>query len=129
MFSTSGLSTLCPKCQEKEDEAFNTIKEYLKEHVGAASVEIHEATGIPLDVIDNLYKSGRLTMVILSKCNRCGEVLKDNPGNLTVCQGCAKEMQNQFSSAMQGLKPSAPQPVARPRPKSDDGKSYGLGTR
>jgi protein-arginine kinase activator protein McsA len=129
LFSTSGLTTLCPKCQKKEDEAFEIIKEFLSQRPGAAIVEIHEATEVPMDVIDNLYKSGRLNMVVLPKCNRCGDTIKDNSG-LSVCQPCAKAMQQQFASAMSEIRPAAPptQSAARPRNRNDDGKSYGLGT-
>lgn len=129
LFSGSLTAMMCRVCQQLEDTAYETVKEYLVEHPGAAVMEIHEQTEVPLDTINGLYDSGRLTMIILQKCNKCGNALRDNPGNLTVCQDCAKQMQNQISSELSALQIKPP-PVVNTRPTSrDSGKSYGLGRK
>lgn len=124
IFSTNGIQTLCQKCQGLEEDSYLVIKQYLDEHPGAGIKEVHEATQISMEFIENLYKSGRFSLVVLPKCTRCG---KENIGQLNVCQECADSMRNQFSSAMAEIKTPAkaqPQPI---RANSSRDSSYGLG--
>jgi hypothetical protein len=135
MFSSSGMENLCHKCQAKEDEVLQAIKGYLEEHPGASVMDIHHGTEIPMEIIEHLEKAGRLNMVVLPKCTRCGQSITDNSSK-TICAGCAKDMQNQFATELLGLKPSA---AAQNLPSSgkggfggggrrdDSGRSYGLG--
>jgi protein-arginine kinase activator protein McsA len=128
LFSGNVNSTLCRTCQQKEDSAFEVVKAYLAEHPGAAVMEIHQQTEIPLDVINALYESGRLAVVVLQKCSKCGNTIRENPGNLMICQDCAKTMQSQLSSELSSLqlRPQAPVQTTRASNR-DSGKSYGLG--
>lgn len=135
LFSTSGLQNLCNKCQEIEDEVYNQIKDYITGHPAASVIDIHNDTGVAMEFIENLQKSGRLNMVVLPKCSRCGESIADGSSK-SLCHGCAKAMQEQFASELMGIKPSA---AAQNLPSSkssfggggrhndDSGKSYGLG--
>lgn len=124
MFSPVELETICPKCVAKDEEAYMTVRSHVADHPGATIAEIHEATQVPVDVIDRLYKAGRFSEAAMAKCSRCG---KDNANGLQVCNECADTMRNDFNSAMSELKtPQRPQQTVSMR--REIGK-YGLGRR
>ncbi|MCX7796160.1 MAG: MerR family transcriptional regulator [bacterium] len=63
-------SDICPECQRKEEEDFNKVKEYLKEHPNANLSEIMEATGVGENKISKFIRAGRLS--IKPTCESCG---------------------------------------------------------
>lgn len=64
-------SDICPDCQRKEEEEFNLVKEYLKNHPNANLSEIMEATGVSENRISKFIRIGRLS--IKPTCEACGK--------------------------------------------------------
>ena len=79
MFQYIAGPILCPKCRQIEEQAFEAVRDYLRENVGASLADVSEATGIATKTILRFLREGRL------------EVTKDSPIAL-VCETCGKRI-------------------------------------
>jgi hypothetical protein len=91
---------LCPECNQKEEDDFDLVANYLKKNPGVGLDDISEATGVTVDTVIKMLKSGRLLSVCEGKnialltCGRCGKPII----NGHYCQQCLELM----SAALKG---------------------------
>lgn len=66
----------CPSCKRQELTDFGKIKEYLEKAGPQPAIVIANETGIPVKVIDNFLRQGRVEIpdgsAIYIKCESCG---------------------------------------------------------
>lgn len=79
-------SDICPECQKKEEEDFDRVKNYLKEHPNAKITEIIEETGVSEIKVNKFIKSGRLS--IKPTCEVCGRVIDSG----RICPECRMKL-------------------------------------
>lgn len=107
---------LCPDCMILEEEDEHKIVEYLRDVVDRASIdEIHEATGVPIKVINRMIKQGRIItnnmVTITYPCEGCGTPITEGQ----YCPNCRQER----TRTLQDLKESIQKgPESEPRHKS-----------
>ena len=78
---------ICPVCSEKEKTGFKLVEGYLREHPGAALLQICEDTGLDESLVLSFIREGKLkgvTGVENLKCESCGKPI--NGGRM--CQTC-----------------------------------------
>lgn len=95
--------SICPRCKEKEEEMFQTVKTYLRENPGATISVISEETQVPVQLIDSFLRQGRLEVTpdsaIALSCEGCGTRIytgrfcsKCHSGLIGDLAGAAKEI-------------------------------------
>ncbi|UOF91419.1 hypothetical protein LSG31_03965 [Fodinisporobacter ferrooxydans] len=84
------LRDVCPDCIRAEDEAFHTVRDYLREHKNAKPYEVSEATEVPLGTIYKFVREGRLIAYhypgLHYECERCGAPITKGK----ICDDCMK---------------------------------------
>ena len=86
---------ICPKCLDKEEELYMTVRKYVRDHPGAAILEVNEATGIAEEKILQFLRDGRLQSRGFKgalECEQCGKMI--NAGRY--CQDCLLKMDAQI---------------------------------
>ncbi len=72
-------SPICDLCRKEEEEAFESLKSFLKDNPGCTLTEISVATGVSTRKITRYLKEGRLEITkglhgVLT-CNECGKTI------------------------------------------------------
>lgn len=97
MFQYIAGPTLCPRCRQKEEEMFQTVKNYLRENPGANMYEVSQATHVSAALIERFLREGRLEVSpdspIALACEKCGRRI--STGRL--CSECKKEISNELN--------------------------------
>ncbi|HEX3023226.1 MAG TPA: MerR family transcriptional regulator [Lachnospiraceae bacterium] len=90
----------CPTCKEKDEEDFQKVKEYIRDHGIATVNEVVEETGVDEKRIHEYLREGRLEIPEGSsyylKCERCGKDITSG----RFCASCAMSMKKEFTSAI-----------------------------
>ncbi|MCL6633707.1 MAG: hypothetical protein K6T63_13875 [Alicyclobacillus herbarius] len=90
---------ICPACIAEEDAAFEKVRAYLREHRFATMPETSEATGVDLDLMIEMVKSGRLILRdnpnFTYACERCGAPTQVG----RFCARCTRELSQMFTHA------------------------------
>ncbi len=91
---------VCPACLEKEEEQFETIKEYLEDNPGSTMEKISEDTGVPVKRIAKFIKDGRLEGVTGTnfKCSKCGKKIEKG----AYCKECAVKLKQNLATMQKG---------------------------
>jgi flagellar operon protein (TIGR03826 family) len=114
IFQYNGNS-ICPGCIQKEDEDFQTVKEYLISHRGSTPIELSENTGVDIKTIDRFIRAGLLDSDQYElvdgdlECDTCGRPIKSG----RFCEQCLNRLQQGFSKAAQSLVPDQPLKVGK----------------
>jgi flagellar operon protein (TIGR03826 family) len=101
---------ICPACVRKEDEDFQTVKEYLRANPGATPIIVSEDTGVDIKTIDRFIRMGLLDSDEYQladatlECENCGAPIKAG----RFCDRCIAQLQRGFNKAIQGLEPEKP---------------------
>lgn len=103
MFQYIAGPNLCPKCRQREEEMFQTVKDYLRENPGANMHHVSEETNVSVSLIEKFLREGRLQVSpdspITLACEKCGRRI--TTGRL--CSECKKEINNTLSDMKRGL--------------------------
>ena len=95
---------ICQECKKKEEELFQKVKEYLREHPGAVIKEVSEETGTSIPMIEGFLKLGRLEVSkdspISLLCEKCGKKIKTG----RYCHDCTHEIATQIQGEARKLK-------------------------
>lgn len=90
----------CPKCGFIELDEYGVIRKYLEGKGAQPAVTISMDTGIPVPVIDQYLKQGRLEVPegseIYIKCERCNNDIRYG----RFCPSCAANLSKEFSSML-----------------------------
>ncbi len=103
---------ICPDCQEKEEQIFETVRRFLKDNPNKTLQEVADETEVSVKKILKYIREGRIDLgdsTITFPCENCGKPI--NRGNY--CPDCAKKIKSKFSNNF--AKPMAPEP---PKKKS-----------
>lgn len=101
----NSLREYCSRCYEIVEETFDKIRGYLKEYPGATAYEMEQRLGIPVHVINNFVKDGRLIEIqneyLNIQCLRCGCLLLS--AYHKYCPVCEAEMKQHIEKAKEEL--------------------------
>ena len=94
---------LCPKCKQGEEEMFQKVKEYLREHPGANMYEVNQETGVSATLIEKFLRQGRLQVAsdspLALTCERCGKRITTG----RYCHDCKNEISNELNEVKKRL--------------------------
>ncbi len=101
LFLSSG-STICEDCIRKENEQFEVVKEYLSNHSGASVRTVSEDTGVPIEVVTDFMRQGRIVGAEFDNeaGNRC-VICKRPIASGKICPECQKALSG-FSVCEEG---------------------------
>ncbi len=104
---------ICPDCQAKEDEIFESVRFYIKENPDKTLVEVSEATDVSTKKILKYIKEGKIELSsnegIEFACENCGKPISVG----RYCINCANKIKNKFDANF-----SKPSPTASNKAKS-----------
>lgn len=97
LFNSIGGLVICPTCNNKLEDKFKEIKEYIRENKGATITEVSEKFEIPTQQIKKWIKEERLTFSEDSvggiECESCGTFIKTG----RYCVSCKAELLQELS--------------------------------
>lgn len=106
----------CLECERKDQEQFDQVKEYLKEHATATVIEITKETGVERKRLYEWVRSGRLDVAGIEdlglRCEGCGMAITSG----RFCLECAARLQQDAKRLLGGQKPQS-----RPREEGKTG--------
>ncbi len=112
---------ICPRCKEKQEEIFQTVKKYVSEHYGADIMEVSEECEVEPEQIRQWIREDRLQFAedspIRIPCEKCGTMIRSG----RFCERCTVEMTTSFNKILNHGKPAPVQP-SRNTSKSDRDK-------
>lgn len=95
---------ICPDCVTEEDEAFQIVRAYLKQHREANMQQLVDETGVDEEFIIDMLHEGRLFLGdnpnFTYECERCGGPTQTG----RYCASCTKELSGAFSFARDDIK-------------------------
>ena len=93
---------ICPDCIREEEQMFDEIKAYLREHEGATVTEVSEATGVAEERILHYLRDGRLVLsgTMSYPCESCGKPIRTG----RFCTECKNDLEAGMSDAARSLK-------------------------
>ncbi|MDR5658114.1 hypothetical protein RH915_01295 [Serpentinicella sp. ANB-PHB4] len=101
------LHEYCESCYKKIEEVFEQIRDYLREFPGATSYEMEQRLGIPVHVINNFVKDGRLVEMpnefLNIQCIKCNCLLLS--AYHKYCPACEVKMIRELDDAKEALTP------------------------
>ncbi|KPV42981.1 hypothetical protein [Alicyclobacillus ferrooxydans] len=90
---------ICPTCIAAEDDAFQIVRGYLKEHPDSDMDELTVGTAVQSEVVIGLIQDGRLiprdNPNLTYPCARCGKPTQAGH----YCAKCTKEIMQERSAA------------------------------
>lgn len=98
---TRSFRNVCPNCVQQEEENFERVKFYVRDHPQCTVADIVHDLEIPPEQINELLESGRLEKtgtVFDHQCKTCGKLIKSG----LICGDCSHELQ----AKLQGLQES-----------------------
>ncbi len=90
LFQSMGNYT-CLDCEERLDQEFRLVRDYLYQHPGADISEISRETGVSERSILQFLKEERLTLSVPSESIRCEHCGKAIPGG-KICTDCKERL-------------------------------------
>ncbi|MGI6144463.1 MAG: MerR family transcriptional regulator [Clostridia bacterium] len=85
-------TNLCPECQEKEEQIFRVIRNYISQHPGVSVIDVSRETGISEDKVLRFLRQGRLSISgekhIKLECELCGRFVSGG----RYCPACQKKL-------------------------------------
>lgn len=101
----NSLREYCNRCYGIIEEVFDKIRNYLREYPGATAYEMEQRLDIPVHVINNFVKDGRLIEIpneyLNIQCLRCGNLLLS--AHHKYCPICEAEMRKDIQKAKEEL--------------------------
>ena len=89
----------CPECGNEELDSYGVIRKYIDKHGPTPSALISLETGVPMNVIDDFLRKGRLeisdTSSMFLHCEKCGKDIKFG----RICAACAKNSVTKMKEA------------------------------
>lgn len=105
LFNSIGGLVICPTCNNKLEDKFKEIKEYIRDNKGATINDISEKFEIPTQQIKKWIKEERLTFSDDSfggiECELCGTYIKTG----RYCHSCKLEMMQELSPRIKATTP------------------------
>lgn len=98
IFTFAG-NPICPRCQEEEEEVFETVRRYIKDNGNESIEQVAEATGVTVKKILRYIKAGKIELVgcdggIQYPCERCGKLISKG----SYCSSCTNKIKDSLNS-------------------------------
>ncbi len=117
LFAYTGRN-ICNKCLEKEEEEYNIVRKYVRDHPGASIIEVSEATDIEEEKILQFVRDGRLKskgFTGVLACERCGKSISSG----RFCEDCMQQREKEIQGVLQRNVVREP-PKEIPKRKTND---------
>ena len=112
---------ICQKCYLEEEEDFNKVKDYLRDHPGASMKEVAVGTSVAESLIEKFVSSGRLErlgVVVEHMCQTCQKQISSG----IICPECKKDLKMH----LQQLREEVTRTREPLKPKRDDSTDGGF---
>lgn len=96
LFQSMG-NFMCHECEERLDQEFRLVRDYLYQHPGADITEISRETEVSERSILQFLKEERLTLSVPSESIRCEHCGKPIPGG-KICTDCKERLSKLLDS-------------------------------
>lgn len=121
-----GVELVCPACLEKEQEEFQQVRDYLREHPDAAVLEVSAATGVQVERLRRWAREGRLQLKPSDaegtlRCQRCGAPIESG----RLCPRCVAHLAAAARRAASSSRPSPAPAVEAEGTGKGPGKAEG----
>lgn len=102
MFLYTGIGKcICENCKKEDEEAFQSVKNYIYNHPLATLMEVSKETEVRVIRIKNYLKDGRLVIAdnspIFINCEICGVSIKYG----RFCRSCADSLSGEMRKTLQ----------------------------
>ncbi|MBM7866662.1 hypothetical protein GTO89_08415 [Heliobacterium gestii] len=109
---------ICPVCVREDEEKYERVREFLRDHPGATLLEVIAATEVDEDTVLQFIKEGRIEASQLQgaslHCERCDAPISSG----TLCPSCQGALAKELQKAAGSLRPSSPgERETKSRPK------------
>lgn len=93
LFLYNDGNRICPRCIQKEEEKFETVKSFLWDNPKATLTQVVENTGVEEQKIIRYVREGRIELADVSslppnRCTICGKLISQG----RICADCAVEL-------------------------------------
>jgi len=99
LFLYNGSQSVCPECFAKDEQEFETVKNYLWDHPKASLPQVVEGTGVKEEKILKYLREGRISLAdgteIGLECEFCGAKISYGK----ICAKCAKALETGIQKA------------------------------
>lgn len=113
---------ICQKCHLEEEDDFNKVKEYLRDHAGASMKEVADDTGVAESLIEKFVSSGRLErlgVVVEHACQTCHKKISSG----IICPDCKKDLKMHLQQLKEEVDRTTRE---QPKPKVDGSSDGGF---
>ncbi|MDN3956542.1 TIGR03826 family flagellar region protein [Sporolactobacillus laevolacticus] len=92
-------SPYCPDCLKKQNEMYETVYRYIRKQENRQSTvtEVHEATGVEINLIYQWIREGRLQTAVFPNlgypCKSCGKMIQTG----TLCDNCRHQLEHDIA--------------------------------
>ncbi|MEE3393063.1 MAG: flagellar protein [Lachnospiraceae bacterium] len=104
-----GSTAICPECQKKVEDKFETVRDYIRDHPENTIKKISTELDVPVQIIKKWIREERLVLVspdsgINLRCEKCGKPILTG----RFCENCKKKMASNFENVLGRSKPECP---------------------
>jgi len=96
---------ICPRCREEQEQKFQEVREYVREHRGADIMEVSDVCNVEPSQIRQWIREDRLQFAddspIRIPCEKCGTMIRSG----RFCDKCNAELINGFNQVTRVDKP------------------------
>jgi flagellar operon protein (TIGR03826 family) len=94
-------TNLCPACQDKDEEQYKIVRNYITRNRGSDIRTVSEATGVSEEKIIRYVREGRIVnadaaVKIKLQCELCGKLIPRG----RYCEGCADKLTSGLKRAI-----------------------------
>lgn len=90
-------SPICPACNKKLEDKFQSVKDYIRENPRASVSQIAEDTEVPVQQLKKWVRQERLTFTsdsgVMIDCEKCGKPIQTG----RFCKDCKSTLTHSFS--------------------------------
>ncbi len=105
---------ICPACQEKQEEEFQKVKEYIRSNPGCTLVQTAKDCEVEANLIKQWVKEERLEFTgggaTDITCEKCGKAIFTG----RFCDDCKKELGQSLSDTADSMRPKKKEPPKKP---------------
>ena len=91
---------ICPRCKEEQEQKFQEVREYVREHRGADIMEVSDVCNVEPAQIRQWIREDRLQFAddspIRIPCEKCGTMIRSG----RFCDKCNAELINGFNQVI-----------------------------
>ena len=98
-----GTGKICPECLKQEEEKYELVRAYLKEHPDSSIIKVSDETGVGVHEIEKFLRDGRLEvskgLSDYLKCMKCGSPIKTGK----YCPECEKKVMDDVKTVYRSV--------------------------